>query len=54
MKFLRGTGGQSIVEWLVGAVCVIAVVGTIVYLVATTTAAEGDKTNTWIDAIPDP
>jgi hypothetical protein len=54
MRFLRGRSGQSIVEWLVGAVLVVAVVGTIVYLLANTTATEGGKTNTWVDAIPDP
>lgn len=54
MRFLLGKSGQSIVEWLVGAVLVVAVVGTIVYAVANTTAAEGGKTDTWIDGIPDP
>ncbi len=54
MKFLRGTAGQAVVEWLVGAILVIAVVGTIVMLVASTTATQGDKTNTWIGAIPNP
>ncbi len=54
MRFLRGKSGQAVVEWLVGAILVIAVVGTVVMLVANTTATQGDKTNSWIGAIPDP
>jgi hypothetical protein len=54
MRFLRGNSGQAVVEWLVGAILVIAVVGTVIMLVANTTATEGGKTNTWIGAIPDP
>jgi len=54
MQFLRDTKGQSLVEWLVAAVLVVAVVGTVIYTIANTTATEGGKTNTWIDNIPDP
>jgi hypothetical protein len=54
MRFLKGQSGTSVVEWLVAAILVIAVVGTVVLLVANTTATEGGKTNTWINAIPDP
>jgi hypothetical protein len=54
MRFLRSNSGQAVVEWLVGAILVIAVVGTVIMLVANTTATEGGKTNTWIGAIPDP
>jgi hypothetical protein len=54
MRFLRETGAQSLVEWLTGAMLVVAVVGTIIYLIATTTKTEGAKTNTWIENIPDP
>ncbi len=54
MRFLRETDGQSLVEWLVGAVLIVAVVGTVIMAVANTTSTEGGKTNTWIDNIPDP
>lgn len=54
MRFLKGQSGQSIVEWLVGAVLVIAVVGSVIFALANTTATEGGKTDTWVNAIPDP
>lgn len=54
MKFLKDKSGQSSVEWLVAAALVVAVVGTIIYMVSSTTATEGTKTNAWINAIPDP
>jgi len=54
MRFLKGKSGQAVVEWLVGAILVIAVVGTVIMLVAQSTATQGAKTNTWIGAIPDP
>ncbi len=54
MRFLKGQSGQAVVEWIVGLILVVAVVGTIIMLVAQTTATQGSKTNTWIDGIPDP
>ena len=54
MHFLLDKRGTNVVEWLVAAVAVIFVVGTVVLTIANTTATEGDKTNTWIDALPDP
>ena len=54
MRFLKGTSGQAVVEWIVGLILVVAVVGTVIMLVANTSATEGGKTNTWIGGIPDP
>ncbi len=54
MRFLKGTSGQAVVEWIVGLIIVVAVVGTAIMLVVNTSATEGGKTNTWIGAIPDP
>lgn len=54
MGILRDKRGQSIVEWLVGAFLVIAVVGSIVYAVSHTTSSQGQKTDDWIGGIPDP
>ncbi len=54
MRFLQGQAGTTVVEWLVAAVLVIAVVGTVILLIANTTATAGGKTNTWVDGIPDP
>jgi hypothetical protein len=54
MRFLLGKKGTSTVEWLAALVLVVAVVGTLIMSVASTTATEGGKTDTWIDNIPDP
>ena len=54
MRFWRDQRGTNVVEWLVAAVAVVFVVGTVILTVANTTATEGGKTNTWIDALPDP
>lgn len=54
MRFLTGKSGQAVVEWIVGLILVVAVVGTVIMLVANTSATEGGKTNTWIGSIPDP
>ncbi len=29
MRFLKGTSGQAVVEWIVGLIIVVAVVGTV-------------------------
>ena len=54
MKILFGKKGQAIVEWLAGAFLVIAVVGSIVWLLANSTADQGTKTDDWVNSIPDP
>lgn len=54
MKFLRQKEGTTVVEWLVAAFLVVAVVGSIVYGIARTTAGQGGKTDRWIGSIPDP
>ena len=54
MDFLRDQRGTDVVEWLVAAVLVIFVVGTVILTISNTTATEGGKTNTWIDGLPDP
>jgi uncharacterized iron-regulated membrane protein len=54
MKILFGRKGQAIVEWLAGAFLVIAVVGSIVWLLANSTADQGSKTNDWVNSVPDP
>lgn len=54
MTFLKQKKGASAVEWLVTAFLVVAVVGSVIYLIANTTATQGGKTNTWIQGIPDP
>jgi uncharacterized iron-regulated membrane protein len=54
MEILFGKKGQAIVEWLAGAFLVIAVVGSIVWLLANSTADQGNKTNDWVNSVPDP
>ena len=54
MNFLRDTLATSTAEWLVAAFLVVAVVGSVVYAISRSAAAQGNKTNTWINGIPDP
>lgn len=54
MRFLMETLATSVAEWLVAAFLVVAVVGSVVYAIARSTAAQGGKTNNWINGIPDP
>ncbi|MGC8946376.1 MAG: hypothetical protein ACP5N6_09495 [Anaerolineae bacterium] len=54
MKFLRDTLATSTAEWLIAAFLVVAVVGSVIYLVSRSAATQGNKTNAWINGIPDP
>jgi len=54
MKFLRGVRATGTVEWVVTAVAVVVVVVALIWSLSNTAAAEGSKTRTWIDSIPDP
>ena len=49
MRFLKGQAGTAVVEWLVAIILVVAVVGTVILSVATTTSTEGGKTDAWIN-----
>ena len=54
MKFLRNRKADASVEWLVVAVLVVAVVGSMIYSVANTTQTQGSGTDSWIGGIPAP
>jgi len=49
MRFLKGRAATAVVEWLVAIILVVAVVGTVILSVATTTSTEGGKTDAWIN-----
>ncbi len=54
MRFLSGRKGIDLAEWLVGAALVIAVVGVMIYTVATNASAQGEHVSTWINSISVP
>lgn len=54
MKFLRDSLATSTAEWLIAAFLVVAVVGSVVYAISRSAAAQGNKTDSWIRGIPDP
>jgi predicted PurR-regulated permease PerM len=54
MKFLRSKRANNSVEWIVTAVLVVAVVGSMIYSVANTAQTQGSATDTWIGNIPAP
>lgn len=54
MKFLRGKRADASVEWIVTAILVVAVVGSMIYSIANTSSTQGSGTNTWIGNIPAP
>jgi hypothetical protein len=54
MKFLRSQRANNSVEWIVTAVLVVAVVGSMIYSVANTAQTQGSGTDTWIGNIPAP
>jgi hypothetical protein len=51
MSFLRDDKGIDLAEFLVAALLVIAVIGSMIYTIANTTRTEGQAVNTWIDSI---
>ena len=53
MKFLKDRKGNT-VEWVTVVFLVVAVVGSMIYLIADTTSDQGGLTNDWIAAIPAP
>lgn len=54
MKFLREVLATSTAEWLIAAFLVAAVVGSVIFAISRSAAAQGNKTNNWINGIPDP
>jgi uncharacterized protein (UPF0333 family) len=54
MKFLRDNRADASVEWIVVAILVVAVVGSMIYSIVSTTATQGAGTNAWINSIPAP
>ena len=54
MTFLRSKKANSSVEWIVVAILVVSVVGSMIYLIAQTTNTQGALTNGWIGGIPAP
>ncbi len=51
MSFLTGKSGIDLAEWLIGAALVIAVVGAMIYTVATNASTQGGKVASWITSI---
>ena len=51
MSFLKGKAGIDLAEWLIGAALVIAVVGAMIYTVATNASTQGGKVGSWITSI---
>jgi hypothetical protein len=54
MNFLRNKRADASVEWIVTAILVVAVVGSMIYNIASTSNTQGSGTNTWIGNIPAP
>jgi hypothetical protein len=54
MRFLLDNRGTGTAEWVVVGALVIAVIGTVIFAIANSAAVEGNNTNAWIQAIPDP
>jgi hypothetical protein len=51
MSFLKGKSAIDLAEWLIGAALVIAVVGAMIFTVATNASAQGGKVGSWITSI---
>jgi hypothetical protein len=54
MNFLRNKHADASVEWIVTAILVVAVVGSMIYSIANTANTQGSGTNSWINSIPAP
>jgi hypothetical protein len=54
MRFLRGTHSGDTVEWIVGLILVVSVVGSMIYTIANSSRMQGSLTNGWISGIPAP
>jgi hypothetical protein len=54
MRFLRGTRSGDTVEWIVGLILVVSVVGSMIYTIANSSKTQGSLTNGWIVGIPAP
>ncbi len=54
MRFLRGRRSADTVEWIVGLILVVSVVGSMIYTIANSSKVQGSLTNSWIDGIPAP
>jgi hypothetical protein len=52
MRFLIGTKGLSIVEYILGGALTLAIAGLAVYGVITATSDQGAATETSIDSMP--
>jgi hypothetical protein len=54
MKFLREKRANNTVEWIVGLILVVSIVGSMIYSIAHSSNAQGGLTNGWINSIPAP
>lgn len=54
MDFLLSKKANDSVEWLVTAVLVVAVAGSMIYSIVNAANVQGANTNTWISGIPAP
>lgn len=54
MRFLTGTRAGDTVEWIVGLILVVSVVGSMIYTIANSSKVQGGLTNGWIAGIPAP
>jgi hypothetical protein len=54
MRFLRGKQAGDTVEWIVGLILVVSVVGSMIYTIANSSKVQGGLTNGWIGGIPAP
>ena len=54
MRFLQGTHGGDTVEWIVGLILVVSVVGSMIYTIASSSQTQGGLTNGWMAGIPAP
>jgi hypothetical protein len=54
MKFLKDDRGIELPEWVINGVIVLAVVASIIAVIANSVASEGSATDAWINNLPAP
>jgi hypothetical protein len=53
-KKCRSKKGGATVEWVVGIILVVSVVGSMIFKIADSSSDQGALTQSWIDGVPAP
>jgi hypothetical protein len=54
MHFLKAKRSGDTVEWIVGLILVVSVVGSMIYAIANASKVQGGLTHGWIAGLPAP